>query len=66
VRIDAIKPRNVQAFWPECNPLIRRRVCDVAAGIPDYNAVVEIVPIRSADASEPVRVGVAPSTSPGN
>ncbi len=46
VRIDAIKPRNVQAFWPECNPLIRRRVCDVAAGIPDYNAIVEIVPLR--------------------
>ncbi|HKB48227.1 MAG TPA: molybdopterin-dependent oxidoreductase, partial [Ktedonobacterales bacterium] len=46
VRIDAIKPRNVQAFWPECNVLIRRRVCDVASGIPDYNALVEIIPLR--------------------
>lgn len=47
VHIDKIKPRNVQAFWPEANPLIRRRVCDVAAGIPDYNALVEIVPVEA-------------------
>ncbi len=47
VRIDRIKPRNVQAFWPECNPLIRRRVCDTAAGVPDYNAIVDIVPLRT-------------------
>jgi molybdopterin-dependent oxidoreductase alpha subunit len=46
VRVDQIKPRNVQAFWPEANALVRRRVCDVAAGIPDYNAVVEILPMR--------------------
>ncbi|HEY7350165.1 MAG TPA: FdhF/YdeP family oxidoreductase [Ktedonobacterales bacterium] len=48
IHIDAIKPRNVQAFWPECNVLIRRRVCDVAAGVPDYNAIVEIEPLRVA------------------
>ncbi len=48
VRIDNVKPRNVQAFWPECNVLIRRRVCDAAAGVPDYNAIVEIVPIKAA------------------
>jgi molybdopterin-dependent oxidoreductase alpha subunit len=47
VRIDHMKPRNVQAFWPECNVLIRRRVCDTAAGVPDYNAIVEIVPMRA-------------------
>jgi predicted molibdopterin-dependent oxidoreductase YjgC len=46
VHIAAIKPRNVQAFWPECNVLLRRRVCDVASGIPDYNATVRITPIR--------------------
>lgn len=45
VHIAQIKPRNAQAFWPECNPLIRRRVCDLAAGIPDYNATVRIMPI---------------------
>ncbi len=62
-RIDRIKPRNVQAFWPECNPLIRRRVCDIAAGVPDYNAVVEIVPV-SKGAREPAAVG-AGSGAPG-
>ncbi len=56
VRIDQIRPRSVQAYWPECNVLIRRRVCDVAAGVPDYNAVVEIVP---AAAAVPVVAGVA-------
>lgn len=56
VRIDNVKPRNVQAFWPECNVLIRRRVCDAAAGVPDYNAIVEIVPIKAA---VPVAAGAA-------
>ncbi|WIG60439.1 MAG: Putative formate dehydrogenase oxidoreductase protein [Ktedonobacterales bacterium] len=51
--IAAIRPRNVQAFWPECNPLIRRRVCDVQAGVPDYNAIVELTPVRTAE-REPV------------
>jgi len=48
VHIDTIKPRSVQAYWPECNVLVRRRTCDVAAGVPDYNAIVEIVPISAA------------------
>jgi molybdopterin-dependent oxidoreductase alpha subunit len=56
IRIDNMKPRSVQAFWPECNVLIRRRVCDVAAGVPDYNAIVEIVPIKAA---VPVAAGAA-------
>ncbi|MGH2480030.1 MAG: molybdopterin-dependent oxidoreductase, partial [Ktedonobacteraceae bacterium] len=45
IHIDRVKPRSVQAYWPECNVLIRRRVCDVQAGVPDYNAIVEIEPI---------------------
>jgi molybdopterin-dependent oxidoreductase alpha subunit len=53
VHIDRIKPGNVQAYWPEANVLIRRRVCDTAAGVPDYNAVVEIVP---ADVAVPAEV----------
>jgi predicted molibdopterin-dependent oxidoreductase YjgC len=55
VRVDRIQPRSVQAFWPECNALIRRRVCDVAAGVPDYNAIIELTPVR---AVERVAVGV--------
>lgn len=46
IHIDQIQPRSVQAFWPECNVLIRRRTCDVQAGVPDYNAIVEIEPVR--------------------
>ena len=48
IRIDHLKPGTVQAYWPECNVLIRRRVCDVAAGVPDYNAIVELTPVAKA------------------
>jgi molybdopterin-dependent oxidoreductase alpha subunit len=58
IYIDQIKPRNVQAFWPECNVLIRRRVCDTAAGVPDYNAIVEIVPLTA-----PVGAGLVGSSA---
>ena len=57
VRIDAIKPRNVQAFWPECNVLVRRRTCEVASGVPDYNAIIEIEPLGMS-AAVPVAAGV--------
>jgi molybdopterin-dependent oxidoreductase alpha subunit len=58
VHITRIKSRNVQAFWPECNVLIRRRVCDTRAGVPDYNAVVRIVPLaEGVRQAEPVVVG---------
>jgi anaerobic selenocysteine-containing dehydrogenase len=33
---------NVQAHWPEANPLIDRGHCDPDCGIPDYNALVHI------------------------
>ena len=46
IHIAQIQPRTVQAFWPECNVLIRRRTCDLQAGVPDYNAIVEIEPVR--------------------
>ena len=36
-------PGNVQMFFPECNPLIRAGERD-ASGVPDYNAVVEVLP----------------------
>ncbi|HEU0028367.1 MAG TPA: FdhF/YdeP family oxidoreductase [Ktedonobacterales bacterium] len=58
VHIAKIKPRNVQAYWPECNVLIRRRVCDTRAGVPDYNATVRITPMR-VGAPAPVGANVA-------
>jgi molybdopterin-dependent oxidoreductase alpha subunit len=46
VHLAELKPRNAQAFWPECNSLIRRRTCEPTSGVPDYNALVEIEPVR--------------------
>jgi molybdopterin-dependent oxidoreductase alpha subunit len=33
---------NLQVHWPEGNVLLSRGVCDVAGGVPDYNAVVRV------------------------
>ncbi len=43
-RVAPIKERNVQVFWPEGNPLIRRDVVEPQCGIPDFTAVVDVVP----------------------
>ncbi len=42
-RIAPLKERNLQLFWPEANPLIRRDVVEPQCGIPDFTAVVELV-----------------------
>jgi molybdopterin-dependent oxidoreductase alpha subunit len=47
IHIDNVQPRTVQAFWPECNVLIRRRIRDLQAGVPDYNAIIEIEPLHA-------------------
>jgi formylmethanofuran dehydrogenase subunit D len=39
----AIKPGMVQAYWPECNPIITRRY-DPCSEQPDFNAIVSIEP----------------------
>ncbi len=38
-----IQPRNLQVHWPEGNVLIARGRVEPLSGIPDYNAVVELV-----------------------
>ncbi|HLY32208.1 MAG TPA: FdhF/YdeP family oxidoreductase [Ktedonobacterales bacterium] len=58
--IARIKPRNVQAFWPECNALIRRRTCDIAAGVPDFNALVELTPIKAGQPTDANQLVGAP------
>jgi anaerobic selenocysteine-containing dehydrogenase len=45
VHLAPIRPGNVQAFFPEANSLVAPSVRDRVAGVPDYNAVVEVVPI---------------------
>lgn len=44
VAIMPIRPGNVQMFFPEANPLVRGGRRDPVSHVPDYNAVVEIVP----------------------
>jgi predicted molibdopterin-dependent oxidoreductase YjgC len=45
VRLAEIRARNLQVHWPEGNVLIARDRRDERCGIPDYNAVVEVVPL---------------------
>src|SRR5690606_28008542 len=42
VRVAPVKPRNLQVFWPEANPLIRRDVVEPQCGIPDFTAIVRV------------------------
>jgi predicted molibdopterin-dependent oxidoreductase YjgC len=44
IRVSPIRPGNVQMFFPEANPLLEAGRRDPIALVPDYNAVVEIVP----------------------
>ncbi len=41
--IARMRSGNVQMFFPECNPLIAAGRRD-ASGVPDYNAIVEVLP----------------------
>jgi molybdopterin-dependent oxidoreductase alpha subunit len=45
VKIDRIKPGCIQGHWPEVNVLVPAGCLD-PSGVPDYNAVVEVVPAR--------------------
>jgi molybdopterin-dependent oxidoreductase alpha subunit len=45
VHLAPIRPGNVQAFFPEANPLLAPGHRDPESGVPDYNAVVEVEPI---------------------
>ena len=41
-----IKPRNLQMYWPEANAVLRRGITDPDCGMPDYNAIVALTPVR--------------------
>ncbi|MBZ5628552.1 MAG: FdhF/YdeP family oxidoreductase [Acidobacteriia bacterium] len=57
VRIDRIKPGCLQAHWPEVNVIIPAGRLD-PSGVPDYNAMVEVVGAKCL-AAEPQTDGVA-------
>ena len=44
VHLSGMRPGNLQMFFPECNPLLRAGVRDPTSSVPDYNAVVEVLP----------------------
>jgi molybdopterin-dependent oxidoreductase alpha subunit len=46
VKIASVRPRNLQMHWPEANVLLKRERYDNKAGVPDYNAVVEVLPLK--------------------
>jgi molybdopterin-dependent oxidoreductase alpha subunit len=43
VKLIAIRPGNVQVYWPEGNILIARARLDPSCEIPDYNAIVQVI-----------------------
>jgi len=46
VHVAAIRPGNVQAFFPEANVLLAPTRRDPISGVFDDNAIVEVVPVR--------------------
>ncbi len=46
--VTRIKPRNLQMYWPEANAVLRRGILDPECGMPDYNAVVRLLPAERA------------------
>jgi len=46
-RIDKIAPGSLQGYWPEVNVVIPSGCLD-ASGVPDYNAIVEVIPSAQA------------------
>jgi molybdopterin-dependent oxidoreductase alpha subunit len=53
VKIDRVKPGSLQGHWPEVNVLVPAGCLD-PSGVPDYNAIVEVIP--AARAAEKVAV----------
>ncbi|MEK6838762.1 MAG: molybdopterin dinucleotide binding domain-containing protein, partial [Candidatus Thermoplasmatota archaeon] len=45
-KVTRIKPRNLQMYWPEANAILRRGIVDPECGMPDYNAVVRLLPAQ--------------------
>ncbi len=46
VKFMAIRPRNLQVYWPEGTVLIQKGRVEPASGVPDYNALVQLIPIE--------------------
>lgn len=62
VKLAPMKPRHLQAYWPEANVLIPRRF-DPVSGEPDYNVFVTVEPIVPLGGMRPARVTEEPEPS---
>lgn len=51
IKLMAIQPGNVQVHWPEGNPLIPRGISEPRSGTPDYNALVQLLPLATSSKS---------------
>jgi len=60
-RLAPMKPRHLQAYWPEANVLIPRRF-DPVSGEPDYNALVTAEPVAAAEPRAPSSVTAKAAT----
>ena len=58
VKIDRIKPGSIQGHWPEVNVVVPAGRLD-PSGVPDYNAVVEIIPLSGREAVADSKVATA-------
>ena len=52
-RVTRMRAGNLQVHWPEGNALLAQGVVDPESGEPDYNAVCELVPLRSSESAPP-------------
>ena len=58
VKIDRIKPGCVEGHWPEVNVLVPAGRLD-PSGVPDYNAVVEIISLSGKETVESSKIATA-------
>ena len=58
VKIDRIKPGSIQGHWPEVNVVVPAGRLD-PSGVPDYNAVVEIISLGHEEAVAESKVDTA-------
>jgi molybdopterin-dependent oxidoreductase alpha subunit len=58
VKIDRIKPGCIQGHWPEVNVVVPAGRLD-PSGVPDYNAVVEIIPLGRPETVTNLKIATA-------
>ncbi len=55
-KVADIRERNLQVHWPEGNVLIPRAVTEPGSGIPEYSALVEVLPVAGSRTKSPAEL----------